>query len=225
MFFVFIAVPITVSFQILTSVVLNIEVKGSHVFRTLYFLPYLVPPVATVILWVIMFGTDSGIINQLLAWFGASKVDWFGSEQWIKPIIVTIGIWMSGGPVLIFLSALKGIPGYLYEASRIDGAGAVRRFFTITLPMLSPTILFAVVMQMIYYFQMFTESMLLNNGGPNYASRTYMFNTFQTAFRDMKFGYAMAQSWILFAIILLLTLLLMKSSKRWVYYESEKGSG
>lgn len=225
MYFVVIAVPVTIVFQILVSVVLNLDVKGIHIFRTLYYLPYLVPPVATVILWVILFGTDSGLINQLLLLFGAPKIDWFSSEGLIKPIIVTIGIWMSGGPVLIFLAALKGIPEHLYEAARIDGASAVRRFFRITLPMLSPTILFAVVMQMIYYFQMFTESMLLNSGGPNYASRTYMFNTFQTAFRDLKFGYAMAQSWILFSIILVITLILLTTSKRWVYYESERGNG
>lgn len=225
LYFVIIAVPVTVIFQILTSIVLNVNVKGVHIFRTFYYLPYLVPPVATVILWVMLFGTDSGMINQLFAIVGLPKFDWFGTEYLMKPIIITIGIWMSGGPVLVFLAALKGIPGHLYEAAKIDGASAISRFFRITLPMLSPSILFAVVMQMIYYFQMFTESMLLNNGGPNYASRTYMFNTFQTAFRDFKFGYAMAQSWILFIIILILTLIVMKTSKRWVYYESEKGNG
>ncbi len=224
LFFVFVGVPVTVTFQILVAVLLNIEVKGIRFFRTFYYLPYLVPPVATVILWGILFGTDNGMINQLLMAVGLDKVDWLGSELLIKPIIVTIGMWMSGGAVLIFLAGLKGIPRHLYEAATIDGAGAGRSFFTITLPMLTPSILFTLVMQIIFYFQMFTESMLLNRGGPNYASETYMFNTYQTAFRDFKFGYAMAQSWVLFVAILIITIGLLWSSNKWVYYEAGKGS-
>lgn len=225
LFFVFIAVPITVAFQIAVSAVLNIEVKGIRFFRTLYYLPYLVPPVATVIIWLLLFGTDGGFVNQIFSAVGIPKVDWYGSEGLSKPLIVTIGIWSSGGPVLIFLAALKGVPNHLYEAAKIDGTGRLRQFFRITLPMISPTILFSLVLQMIYYFQMFTESKLLNNGGPNYSSTTYMLNTYNTAFRDMKFGYAMAQSWILFMMILILTWIVMKTSNRWVYYEAEKGSG
>ncbi|MDG0791856.1 sugar ABC transporter permease [Cohnella ginsengisoli] len=141
LYFVFIAVPITVMFQILISVVLNVEIKGIRFFRTIYYLPYLVPPVATVIIWLLLFGTDGGFVNQLLEAVGIPKVDWFGSEGWSKPLIVTIGIWSSGGPVLIFLAALKGVPAQLYEAARIDGASRIRQFFTITLPMISPTIL------------------------------------------------------------------------------------
>ncbi|MFB9280193.1 carbohydrate ABC transporter permease [Cohnella cellulosilytica] len=225
LFFVFVAVPVTVVFQILVSVVLNIEVKGIRFFRTLYYLPYLVPPVATVIIWLLLFGTDGGFVNQILDAVGLPKVDWYGTESLSKPLIVTIGIWSSGGTVLIFLAALKGVPAQLYEAAKIDGAGKLRQFFQITFPMISPTILFSLVLQMIYYFQMFTESKLLNNGGPNYSSTTYMLNTYNTAFRDLKFGYAMAQSWILFVMILVLTWVVMKTSNRWVYYEAEKGSG
>ncbi|HEX7058047.1 MAG TPA: sugar ABC transporter permease [Bacilli bacterium] len=224
LFFVFVGVPVTVCFQILVAALLNIEVKGIRFFRTIYYLPYLVPPVATVILWRILFGTDNGMINQLLMLVGFDKIDWLGTENLVKPIIVTIGMWMSGGAVLIFLAGLKGIPRHLYEAAKIDGAGSVRSFFTITLPMLTPSIFFTLVMQVIYYFQMFTESMLLNRGGPNYASQTYMFNTYQTAFRDLDFGYAMAQSWVLFVVILIITIGLLWSSNRWVYYEAGKGN-
>ncbi|MFD0672387.1 carbohydrate ABC transporter permease [Cohnella sp. GCM10027633] len=224
LFFVVVAVPITVAFQVLVSVVLNAEVRGIRIFRTLYYLPYLVPPVATVIIWLLLFGTDGGFVNRLLDLVGIGKVDWFGSEGWSKPLIVMIGIWSSGGPVLVFLAALKSVPGHLYEAATIDGSGRLRSFFNITLPMITPTILFSLVLQIIYYFQMFTESKLLNNGGPNYSSMTYMLNTYNTAFRDMKFGYAMAQSWVLFLMILILTWIVMKTSKSWVYYEAEKGS-
>ncbi len=224
LFFVLIAVPITVTFQVLVSVVLNAEVKGIRFFRTVFYLPYLVPPVATVIIWLLLFGTDGGFVNRILDFFGIDKVDWFGSESLSKPLILTIGIWSSGGPVLVFLAALKSVPGQLYEAAKIDGSGRVRSFFNITLPMITPTILFSLVLQIIYYFQMFTESRLLTNGGPNYSSITYMLNTYNTAFRDLKFGYAMAQSWVLFIMILILTWIVMKSSKSWVYYEAEKGS-
>lgn len=224
LFFVGFAVPVTVVFQILTAVILNFEVKGIRFFRTLYYLPYLVPPVATVIIWQLMFGMDNGFINELLSVFGVNKIDWFGTEVLIKPLVVSIGVWMSGGPVLVYLAALKNIPSHLYEAAKIDGASPIRSFFNITLPMLTPSILFALVMQIIFYFQMFTEAKLLTDGGPNYASRTYVMNIYQSAFQDMKFGYAMAQSWVLFIIILVLTLIVMKTSNRWVFYESEKGS-
>nr|WP_202887675.1 sugar ABC transporter permease [Cohnella zeiphila] len=226
LYFVFIGVPVTVGFQILLSLLLNIELPGIRTFRTLYYLPYLVPPVATVVIWLILFGSGDGVVNSILLWFQGARIDWMGSEGLIKPVIITIGMWMSGGSVLVFLAGLKGIPKPLYEAARIDGSGPIRTFFNITLPMLTPTILFTVVMQMIYYFQMFTEAMLLSKGGPDYASQTYMMNTYQVAFRDLDFGYAMAQSWVLFFIILIITVALMKSSNRWVYYEGdEKGGG
>lgn len=225
LYFVFIGVPVTVGFQILLSLLLNIEVPGIRFFRTLYYLPYLVPPVATVIIWLILFGSGDGVVNTILLWFGGAQIDWMGSEGLIKPVIITIGMWMSGGSVLVFLAGLKGIPSSLYEASRIDGAGRVRTFFSVTLPMLTPSILFTVVMQVIYYFQMFTEAMLLSKGGPDYASQTYMMNTYQVAFRDLNFGYAMAQSWVLFVIILLITVALMQSSRRWVYYEGDEKGG
>ncbi|MBB6670467.1 carbohydrate ABC transporter permease [Cohnella nanjingensis] len=226
LYFVFIGVPVTVGFQIVLSLLLNIEVPGIRYFRTLYYLPYLVPPVATIVIWMILFGSGDGVVNLILLWFGGAQIDWMGSEGLIKPVIITIGMWMSGGSVLVFLAGLKGIPKALYEAARIDGSGPFRTFFNITLPMLTPSILFTVVMQVIYYFQMFTEAMLLSKGGPDYASQTYMMNTYQVAFRDLNFGYAMAQSWVLFFIILVITVALMKSSNRWVYYEGdEKGGG
>ncbi|SDR92459.1 multiple sugar transport system permease protein [Paenibacillaceae bacterium GAS479] len=225
LYFVFVGVPITVTFQILLALLLNIELPGIRYFRTLYYLPYLVPPVATVVIWMILFGSGDGVVNTLIQALGGGRVDWMNSEALIKPVIITIGMWMSGGSVLIFLAGLKGIPTSLYEAARIDGSGKVRTFFTITLPMLTPSILFTVVMQVIYYFQMFTEAMLLSRGGPDYASQTYMMNTYQVAFRDLNFGYAMAQSWVLFLIILVITVVLMKSSNRWVYYEGDEKKG
>lgn len=224
MYFVFFGIPFILMFQIAIAALLNIELKGIRLFRTFYYLPYLVPLVATVILWRIMFSKDAGVVNLIVTFFGGERIEWINSELFVRPLIITISMWMSGGAVLIFLAALKGIPRHLYESAQIDGAGKIRSFFSVTLPMLTPAILFSLVMQIIYYFQMFTEALLLNNGQPNYASMTYMLNTYNTAFRDFEFGYAMSQSWILFLIILLVTLVVLTTSKRWVYYESEKGN-
>jgi multiple sugar transport system permease protein len=130
-------------------------------------------------------------------------------------------VWISGSGVLIFLAALKNVPRHLYEAADIDGAGRGRKFLTITLPMISPSILFVIIIQTMYNFQMFTEALLLSKGGPNYASYTFVYNVYKSAFTDLKFSMAMSQSLFLFALIALFTFVLMKLSKRFVYYEGE----
>lgn len=222
LYFVFIGTPVVIIFQILIASLLNFEVKGISFFRTLYYLPYLVPMVATVIIWRLIF-SHSGIVNQVIGLVGIDGVTWLSDAHLIKPVIITIGMWASGSGILIFLAALKGVPGHLYDAAKIDGAGIFRRFMNVTLPMISPAILFSVVMQIIFYFQMFTEAYILNRGGPNFASTTYMLHTYNTAFRDLHFGLAMAQSWILFVVILLITIAVMKLSNKWVYYEAGGG--
>ncbi|MFD0693797.1 carbohydrate ABC transporter permease [Paenibacillus sp. GCM10027628] len=222
LFFVFVGVPVNVIFQIAVANLLNLNVKGIAFFRTFYYLPYLVPVIATVVIWRLIFATDTGIVNAVLSWFGVEKIAWLEEPSLIKPMIVTMGMWASGSGVIVFLAALKGVPQHLYDAIKVDGAGMIRTFFVITLPMISPAILFSLVMQMISSFQMFTEAFLLNQGGPDYASTTFMLNTYNTAFRDFHFGLAMAKSWILFLFILIITLVIMGTSRRWVYYEGEE---
>ena len=219
LFFVCIGVPCNLLFQILIASLLNAERRGIAWFRTFYYLPYLVPMIATVMIFRLVFSTDFGIVNHILEWFGVDKIGWLDKAVYAKPIIVMMNMWASGSGILIFLAALKGVPRHLYEAARMDGAGKIRSFTVITLPLITPAILFSLVMQMIANFQMFTESYLLNKGGPNYASITYMLNTYNTGFRDFKFGLAMAQSWILTIIILIITLIVLASSRHWVYYE------
>ncbi|QGQ94135.1 sugar ABC transporter permease [Paenibacillus psychroresistens] len=224
LFFVVVGNPILICFQLLIALLLNIEVRGIRLFRTLYYLPYLVPPVATVIIWRLIFN-ETGAMNSLLHLVGLDSVSWFDSEFLSKPIILSMVIWGAGGTALIFIAALKGVPRHLYEAAKIDGSSIFRSFFVITLPMITPAILFALVIQIIYFFQIFTEPLLLNNkGAPNYSGTTYMVTTYRTAFTDFKFGSAMAQAWLLFGIILIITIIVLKTSKKWVYYESEKGS-
>ncbi|MBB6670489.1 carbohydrate ABC transporter permease [Cohnella nanjingensis] len=219
LFFVFIGVPCNLLFQILVSSLLNVPRRGVSLFRTFYYLPYLVPMIATVMIFRLIFSTDYGIVNHALDWFGIAKIGWLEKEAFAKPIIVLMNMWAAGSGILIFLAALKGVPRHLYEAATMDGAGKIRSFFVITLPMITPAILFSLVMQMIANFQLFTEAYLLNKGGPNYASSTYMLNTYNTGFRDFKFGLAMAQSWILTLIILVITVVVLATSRRWVYYE------
>jgi multiple sugar transport system permease protein len=223
MFFVLIGVPCNLMFQLIIASLLNFEVKGIAFFRTFYYLPYLVPMIATVLIFRLFFSTDFGVINVVLDTLGIGKIGWLEQRSLIKPVIVMMNMWAAGSGILIFVAALKGVPRHLYEAAKIDGAGPIRSFAVITLPLITPAILFSLVMQMIANFQMFTEAFLLNKGGPDYASMTYMLNTYNTGFRDFKFGYAMAQSWILTLIILAITLVVLSTSKRWVYYEGGDG--
>ncbi|WP_128659976.1 carbohydrate ABC transporter permease [Paenibacillus sp. 598K] len=222
LFFVGIGVPVVTCGMLLLALLLNADVKGIALFRTFYYLPTLVPIVATVIIWRLVFNSEFGILNAVLGTFGIAKISWLGEAWSIKPVIVLLQVWISGSGVLIFLAALKGVPSHLYEAAKIDGAGAIRRFFSVTLPMISPAILFVLVIQTMYNFQMFTEALLLAEGGPNYASYTYVYDIYKTAFTELRYGMAMAQSMILFAMILAVTLVLLKSSNRFVYYEGEK---
>ncbi|SDT25322.1 carbohydrate ABC transporter membrane protein 1, CUT1 family [Paenibacillaceae bacterium GAS479] len=221
-YFVVIGVPVVTTGMLLLAMLLNLNVKGIAVFRAFYYLPTLVPIVATVIIWKLVFNSEFGILNAILSTFGLAKTDWLGGEHTIKPVIIILQVWISGSGVLIFLAALKNVPKHLYEAAHIDGAGRVRNFFHITLPMISPSILFVVIIQTMYNFQLFTEALLLSRGGPNYAAYTFVYNIYKSAFTDLRFNMAMTQSIFLFALISLITFVLMKLSNRFVYYESEK---
>ncbi|CAM3084833.1 sugar ABC transporter permease [Paenibacillus lupini] len=221
-YFVIVGVPVVTAGMLLIALLLNMNVKGIALYRTFYYLPTLVPIVATVIIWRLVFNSEFGILNAGLAKLGIGKTDWMGSEGLIKPVIILLQVWISGSGVLIFLAALKNVPKHLYEAVLIDGANKVQSFFRVTLPMISPSILFVVIIQTMYNFQMFTEALLLTKGGPNYAAYTFVYNIYKSAFTDLKFSMAMTQSIFLFALISLVTFVLMKLSKRFVYYEGEK---
>lgn len=215
-------VPIVTAGMLGLAMLLNFNVKGIALFRTFFYIPTLVPIVATVIIWRLVFNSEFGILNAGLGALGIGKVDWIGGEHTIKPVIIMLQVWISGSGVLIFLAALKNVPRHLYEVAAIDGASGIRRFFQITLPMISPSILFVIIIQTMYNFQMFTEALLLSKGGPNYSAYTFVYNIYKSAFTDLKFSMAMTQSIFLFAVIALVTLILMKVSNRFVYYEGER---
>lgn len=224
-YMIMIALPLGLAVQIMLAVFVNADLKGMSFFRTVYYIPFLVPAVASGILWGMLFNTDFGLLNYILSWFGIPSQSWLGNPSLAKPSIVLMGLWTTGSGMLIYLAGLKGIPGSLYESARIDGASRTRQFFHITLPLMSPTIFFNLVMGIISTFQMFTESYVLTRGGPNYATTFYMNYLYNNAFKYYKMGLASAQAWILFAIILVITLVVLKTSKYWVYYEGEIGGG
>jgi len=191
------------------------------VYRTFFYLPAIMPAVAASILWIWIFNPQQGILNALLAKAGIAGPAWLQNQYWSKPSLILMGLWGAGAGMIVWLAGLKGIPKHLYEAAEIDGAGRFRRFTSITLPMLSPYILFNLIMGIIGTFQIFTQAFIMTQGGPVDSTLFYAYLLFNNAFRYMKMGYASALAWVLFGIILTLTVIQLRLSKRWVHYESE----
>jgi len=178
--------------------------------------------VAASILWIWIFNPNEGIFNALLGAVGIRGPGWLQSQYWSKPALILMGLWGAGSSMIVWLAGLKGIPRHLYEAADIDGAGPCRKFWNVTLPMLSPYILFNLIMGLIHTFQIFTQAFIMTRGGPVDSTLFYAYHLFNNAFRYMKMGYASALAWFLFAIVLALTVIQMRLSRLWVHYESER---
>lgn len=204
------------------SLLLNLRLRGMNIYRTLFYIPAVLPGVAVTLLWVWIFNPEFGIINYLLSLLGIEGPRWFYSPRWALPGLIIMGLWGVGGGAVIYLAGLQNIPPHLYEAAEIDGANAWHRFWRITLPLLTPTIFFQLVMGLIGTFQVFTEAYIATNGGPLKSTLFYMLYIYNHAFRSLRMGYGSALAWILTIIILLVTLLVFRSSPYWVYYESER---
>lgn len=225
-----IAVPITLVSSLLIALLLNFKVKGISVYRTIFYLPAVIPIVASAILWTWLLNPDYGLINIFLRSIGLPDPAWLLDPAYTKPSLILMSLWGSGASALIFLAALQGVPQQYYEAAHIDGANVWYRFWKITLPALSPVILFQLIMGLIGAFQIFTESYILAGGrvdgggslgGPDQSLLFYAVNLYQEAFVFLKMGYASALAWILFVIVLIITGVLLKTSGRWVYYGGE----
>ncbi len=214
------AVPIGTIFGILLAMVLNMRVRGLSTFRTLYFLPSITPTVAAAIVWLWMFNPRSGVVNYFLSFAGIHGPAWLGDPQWAKPALILMSVWGVGNAVVIYLAALQDVPSELLEASSLDGANALQKTWNITLPMISPVILFNVIVGLIAAFQLFTQVHIMTDGRGSPADSTLMMSIYlyQSAFEFFKMGYASAQAWILFLIIVFLTLILFRISGRLVYY-------
>ena len=212
-------VPLQVILGLLIALLLNQKVKGIGVWRTVFYLPSVVSGVAVAMIWIWFFQPDFGLVNGVLAQLGVSDPPrWMFSESWALPTLIIASIWSMGPGMLIFLAGLQGIPLEMYEAAQLDGAGTWRQFTSITVPMLSPQILFNSIMGIIGSYQVFTASFVITSGGPNNATLTMVLYLYQRGFLTARFGYAAALAWVLFLIIMVFTLFTLRSSRSSVFY-------
>lgn len=225
-YYVIFSIPLTIGAGFFIALLLNQELRGRSAYRIIYYLPSIIPGIAASMVWLYLFQPEFGVINWLLSLVGIEGIRWLFDTRTAKLVFVIMSIWGAGGNMLIFLAGLQGIPTELYEAAKIDGAVAWSRLRHITLPMMSPTIFFVVVTNIIMSFQVFTNVyvMTAGAGGPANSTMMYVLHLYLVAFRQFRLGYASALAWILFIILLLLTLVIFKSSSLWVYYETEVGS-
>jgi multiple sugar transport system permease protein len=219
--YAFTSVPLSVVTAMVIALLLNQKIPALGVWRTIYYLPTVISGVAISLLWLQIFNPRAGMINNFLGIFGIQGPAWLFDEKWALPAIIMMSLWSVGANVLLYLAGMQGIPTTFYEAATIDGANAMRRFWHITIPMLTPTIFFNVTISIIGALQLFTQANVMTQGGPNNATLTMVLYLYRKAFEQIRFGYASATAWVLFAIIILFTLLFQYTSKRWVYYEGE----
>lgn len=220
-YYTFFNVLLGVTGSLLLAVILDKVVRGRSLYRAIYYLPSLTPAVATAILWAWLLHPQVGLVNDMLRHIGIKGPGWLTSTTWAVPAIILISLWGSigGGRMIIFLAGLQGVPTELYEASDIDGANAISKFWRITLPLISPTIFFNTILGVIGSFGVFTIAYVATEGGPNYATWFYMLHLYYNAFSYFQMGYACALAWVLFLIIIALSVLQIKLSNKWVYYE------
>ncbi|NLJ68219.1 MAG: sugar ABC transporter permease [Firmicutes bacterium] len=212
-------VPLGIIFSFMLALLLNQKVGGLAAYRTVYYLPSIVPAVANSILWIWLLNPQWGLINTVLRMVGIEGPGWLTSEVWSKPAIILMSLWGVGSWVIIFLAGLQGVPEQYYEAAEVDGATTLARFFHITLPLMTPTIFFTLITGIIGALQVFTQAYIMTNGGPVNSTLFYSLYLFRNAFNYLKMGYAAAMAWILFVIILILTIIQFRLAQRWVFYE------
>lgn len=226
LFIVVIGLSFHLTFDLLIALLLNTKVKGISIFRTIFYLPTITPVVASAVLWLWIFNGRIGLLNALLNWLGLSAVGWLTDPVMTKPSYILMGMWAGGQTILILLAGLQDVPTELLESADLDGAGALQKTWHITLPTISPVIFYLLVLNMIGYFQIFTDAWVLTAtreggaGGPANSLLFYSMYLYQNAFQRFKMGFASSQAWVLLVIALIATYLLFRTSG-WVYYRSE----
>jgi len=220
--YAFVSVPLGAALAIAVAMLLNQNIIFLGFWRTVYYLPSVVSGVAVSLLWLQIFNPRMGLLNGALKVLGITGPKWIYDSNWALPSLIIMSVWGVGGNMLLYLAGLQGIPTQLYEAASMDGANAWHRFWNVTMPMLSPTIFFNVIMGLIGSFQFFSQPLIMTGGGPNNATLSMVLYLYNKAFLQTQFGYASAIAWVLFAIIICFTLLVVRSSNRWVYYEGEE---
>jgi multiple sugar transport system permease protein len=215
------SVPLGIALGLFLAILLNARIHGLAWLRTIYYLPAVLSGVAVSFLWIWVFSADWGVLNYLLSLVGIRGPNWLTSQKWALPALIIMSLWGVGGNLVIYLAGLQGVPTELYEAAVVDGAGRWRKFWHITLPMISPVILFQLIMGIIGALQTFTQGYVMTQGGPNNATLFFILYLWRNAFQYLKMGYASALAWAIFAYILLLTLIVLRTSEAWVFYAGE----
>lgn len=224
LYFAILSVPISIVTSVIVAMLLNAKIRGLAFFRTVFYMPTIMPAVASTMLWLWILNPAGGILNNMLSAIGIQGPGWFGDPRWSKPALIFISIWTAGQFMVIFLAGLQDVPEQLYESARLDGAGWWRSTFKITLPMISPVIFFNLIMGIIGAFQYFTQAYVINPmdlGRPLNSTLFYSLYLYQKAFVYGKMGYSSAMAWILFIIVFATTMLVMRASKKWVFYSGE----
>lgn len=220
-YFVILSVPTGIIYSFLLAILLNQNVKGKAVFRTIFYLPSIVPIIAISFIWLWLLNPDLGLANELLRSLGLPGSQWIFGEKTVVPSLALMNLWTTGGTMIIFLAGLQDIPRSLYEAIEMDGGTRLDKLRHITIPLMTPTIFFNLIMGIINGFQVFSQAYVMTNGGPNNASLFYVFYLYREAFQFSRMGSASAIAWVLFAIIMILTYVVFRSSNKWVYYEGD----
>lgn len=229
LYMVVVAMPVTLLMGLATAMLLNTSIKGRSLFRTICYLPSIVPLVASSVVWLWILNPQYGLLNNMLNALGLPMPNWLGDARMAKPSLVIMGAWGAGNIMVVFLAALQDVPRSLYEAAEIDGAGPVKKFLHITVPSITPVILFQLIMGVINSFQYFGQAYVLGTaggseasaGGPENALLFYAVYLYDTAFSGFKMGKASAMAWVLFVIVLCVTAIILATSKRWVHYGEE----
>lgn len=217
-YYAVLAVPLTLVVAFAVGLLLNRTFRGRSVFRTIYYVPVLVPGVASAVLWLWIFNPDYGLLNSLLGVLHLPTSQWIYSSTTVIPSLALMAAWGFGNMAVIFLAGLQGVPRQLYEAVECDGGGAWARLRYVTIPMMTPTILYNLIMGLIAALQIFNEAYLMTKGGPGNESLFWVFYIYRTAFGESRLGYASALSWGLFLIVAVITVITFKTSRRWVFY-------
>lgn len=223
--YAFMTVPLKLIFALFIAYILNFKIKGVGLFRTAYYVPSILGgSVAIAVLWKALFKND-GVINTILAMLGFESINFLADKNWALFIICLLRVWQFGSAMVLFLAALKGVPEDLYEAASIDGATKSRQFLSITIPLISPVIFYNLVTQLVQAFQEFNGPYIITQGGPRNATTLISLIVYNTAFKDYKVGMSSAMAWVMFVIVMVLTLISFASQKKWVYYSDDDGRG
>ncbi len=211
-------IPLSVAIAFVLATLVKKATAASRIYRSAIYLPSIVPSVGSAIVWIVILNPQFGLVNYLLELVGISGPGWLTSPTWAKPAIILMNLWGIGGSFVVFLAALQDIPPEYYEAASVDGANPWHHFWHITVPLMTPTVLFNLVMESIYAFQVFEAAFIMTSGGPLRATYFMALYIYDNAFKFLSMGFASAVSWILFAIIMVFTLAVLRSSNRWVFY-------